>query len=491
MTDEQQYIYRYRSIKKLFDFKELEDLEIYFSKPEELNDQMEDYMNIIWQGDEIAFQGLFKHYLYTLYHLYALASLIEQPNENLDKDKLPIFIQYKDLSLPQMKTTFKSIYDEFFNSDEISKLVKQMAKSQKKYTTDEILAIFKTIHIYAYFVVNTIIKKNIYRIDLLSKKEYKETYNEIKHWDGYSKLINLINVGNNKESIAKQINNIELQQNINKSYINQLYSNKNNYNINILSFDFPELYTKQVKKLLYNNYCVACFSETYQNEPMWSHYADSENGVCLRYKIKQDNENEYINLYSITGISSDRNGTTINRGYSMHKLNKIAYSNEYPEIDFFKSLGCIPSPVITGFWLCNYEQTQFSSCLEAYKDMDKWRENYHELANQYICTKSKNWEYEKEYRVFLREMLHPTYEEKENRLVKYNFNDLDAIIFGRQVEIEDKKKIIKIIQNHCKQKNLSGFKFYDLYYSTITKQLEIKPCNEYLFSGQLLQNTHI
>lgn len=74
---------------------------------------------------------------------------------------------------------------EEFNSNEISKLIKQMAKSQKKYTTDEMLAIFKTIHIYAYFVVNTIIKKDIYRIDLLSEKEYKEIYNEIKHCNEY------------------------------------------------------------------------------------------------------------------------------------------------------------------------------------------------------------------------------------------------------------------------------------------------------------------
>ena len=52
-----QYLYRFRSIKKLFKFNELENLEIHFAKPEQLNDQMEDYMNIVWQGDEIAFCG--------------------------------------------------------------------------------------------------------------------------------------------------------------------------------------------------------------------------------------------------------------------------------------------------------------------------------------------------------------------------------------------------------------------------------------------------
>lgn len=114
--------------------------------------------------------------------------------------------------------------------------------------------------------------------------------------------------------------------------------------------------------------------------------------------------------------------------------------------------------------------------------MDEWRTKYYKKAREYICTKSKNWEYEQEYRVFKMDMVHPTYEDKNNRLAKYNFEDLDAIIFGRKVSFDDKKKVIKIIQTHCKNNGQKAFKFYDLYYSTLTKQLEIKPCNDYILS---------
>lgn len=48
MIEVENFIYRYRSLEKIFKFNELENLEIYFSKPSELNDQMENYMNIIW-----------------------------------------------------------------------------------------------------------------------------------------------------------------------------------------------------------------------------------------------------------------------------------------------------------------------------------------------------------------------------------------------------------------------------------------------------------
>ena len=143
-------------------------------------------------------------------------------------------------------------------------------------------------------------------------------------------------------------------------------------------------------------------------------------------------------------------------------------------IDFFNSLGCIPMPVIHGFWLCNYEKTQFSECCEYYRNMDIWRAEYHQRATEYICTKSKEWDYEEEYRVFIRNTF-SLFDNIEDRKAKYNFEDLEAIIFGQKVIDEDKKKIVQIVEKHCKNTNREDFKFYDLYYSTITKQLEIKP----------------
>lgn len=133
-------------------------------------------MNIIWQGDEIAFKGLLKHYLYTLCQLYIIATLVK-PGEMLDKYNRPIFIQYKDLSLPFIETTLKKIYEEFFSSNEIAEIPKLMADSQKKYSTDEILTILKTVHLYAYFVINTQIKREFFDKDLLNEDSYNKFLN--------------------------------------------------------------------------------------------------------------------------------------------------------------------------------------------------------------------------------------------------------------------------------------------------------------------------
>ena len=144
-----EYLYRYRSIDKLFEYKELENLEIYFAKLDELNDQMEDYINIVWQGDEIAFQGLLKHYLYVLTNLYCDVS-IRKKEEKIDTEHLPAFLSIDTLDVPEFKTVFKSIYYEFFSSQFIADIPKKLAQSNKKFTVDEILLILKSIYLYAY-----------------------------------------------------------------------------------------------------------------------------------------------------------------------------------------------------------------------------------------------------------------------------------------------------------------------------------------------------
>ena len=53
--------YRFRSLNNLLGkYKELENQEIYFAPPEELNDPMEGFKNIIFNGDLIVWNNFFK-----------------------------------------------------------------------------------------------------------------------------------------------------------------------------------------------------------------------------------------------------------------------------------------------------------------------------------------------------------------------------------------------------------------------------------------------
>ena len=49
-------LYRYRTIKSAL--LELENGSFYFAEPNELNDPIEGYLKIFWQGDKPAWEGL-------------------------------------------------------------------------------------------------------------------------------------------------------------------------------------------------------------------------------------------------------------------------------------------------------------------------------------------------------------------------------------------------------------------------------------------------
>lgn len=476
------HLYRYRSLKSLFDHKELENLSIYFAKPEQLNDQMEKYMNVVWQGDEIAFQGLFKHYIYTLTHLY-FAARLKDPKTQIDVENLPVFLDIEVLEAPEMKDVFKAIYDEFFSSPSIAKFPVQMATSKKKFTSDEILWIFRSINLYAYLVVDTVVRTQMCGQDVFKDFELKEVYDSLKNWVGYAQVLDILT--NNKYSaqeVDKQKMFFVTEQQSYQHYLNKvMFKDKNTHNLSILTFDFPEVYIKNITKVLYNKHCVACFSGTCQNEPMWAHYADNENGICLEYRVTNINGSPCLRLYSVvrTNPTSDPAKWQVLTGAHWETILPVVYSDEYPEIDFFTSLGMLPMPIIRGFWLCNYDKTQFSSCLKDYHPIEQWRQRYHENSKKHICAKATNWSYEKEYRLFHQDLLTPTSEKPEDRIANYTVEDLESITFGRKVSAEDKRKIIDIISGHCKTKQ-HVVKFYDLYYSTITKCLERKPSMEAL-----------
>ena len=68
--------YRFRSTTALLgEKKELENQEIYFASIDELNDPMEGKPDLVFKGDRIVWENLFKHYLS---HFYGLVMFVPE-----------------------------------------------------------------------------------------------------------------------------------------------------------------------------------------------------------------------------------------------------------------------------------------------------------------------------------------------------------------------------------------------------------------------------
>ncbi len=121
------------------------------------------------------------------------------------------------------------------------------------------------------------------------------------------------------------------------------------------------------------NIKIFCLSELNSNVLMFSHYADSHKGICLEFKVSDDPFFEY--------------------------LERVNYPDDYPLFSAFSG------------------------------DMNN---NGKKLIEIEVLIKSKQWSYEKEWRILTKE---------QDNVQKYPAELLNSVIFGYRTSTEDKKLI--------------------------------------------------
>ena len=108
-------LYRFRSDPN-FTLDELEKNYFYFSLPNELNDPMEGFINLYWEGDKILWKNFLKHYLYTLtntiINIYILPEAINNP--------LPIHFDESKFPTKELQNIFEDLRDTFFKNKEVN-----------------------------------------------------------------------------------------------------------------------------------------------------------------------------------------------------------------------------------------------------------------------------------------------------------------------------------------------------------------------------------
>ena len=82
-------------------YQELEKQAIYFASPDELNDPMEGFRDVVWRGDKIVWTNLFKDYTYCVYTSHLLLTITRSSAE-LDLDRIPIPDRRDQQLIPQI-----------------------------------------------------------------------------------------------------------------------------------------------------------------------------------------------------------------------------------------------------------------------------------------------------------------------------------------------------------------------------------------------------
>lgn len=452
-------MYRFRKIEHLLgEFKELENQEIYFASPEELNDPMEGFRDIFWDGDEIVWKNFFKHYLRCVEYVYALNIVLE---ENKKVSEVDIKNAVSNLGFSQLKANFsKEIYGKVFHKKIVKEIITVLAKRITPIRRDELLSLLSIFHPFVLDVISQVYISN----KLLSKPYLNNTTGNLEELLLYKKeSLELIN---NRSSKDKSIS-MDMFFMV-SSLVSQDYTLSRNYNIEdsvlssnafFLMTEFPEKYISALGVLLYPNWYAASFISHCDNSTMWGHYASNHTGVCLKFKTYADEDG---NLTMSVGGK---------KGENQRKLHKVRYDSKHIEIDFFRSIATHAKGLIEHYWYTD-ENGNKSVCGEHLDNsIDEWRVGYWDRFTKSNTLKLKEWEYENEYRLALFDNLHQ-FHDKENRKLKYNFANLEAIVFGIKTSMVDKIKIIRIIEGKCNESNRKDFDFYQAYYSRESGKIE-------------------
>ncbi len=461
-------IYRFRNAESLIRrFKELQNQEIYFASPEELNDPMEGYRDIYWKGDEIIWKNFILNYIKSFEQIFKLYSVVIESKKIDESDIIDTF------KLAGGFTSFNTqiidkVSEKFFKIPFIQKLPEALSKRINPIRRSELISYLQFIHpLLINSVSQTYYENGLISFPLLSK-DLTEFEKVIEASGSLPDLLNKIELENKNKSLESFLTVIGIYSQSNLLLARKSYDKKlDNENSLFLFYEFPNKYLDKLTRDIYPLWYSASFLSDCKNSAIWGHYGDNHKGICLIFKTTLDDKNEMqLNLETEYGYNS---GPIV--GMRPHKFRKIKYENIPTEIDFFRSIGRLRKFELNKLWYSDTNGNKSICGQHLIDSEEEWREKYWNNFFDSFSIKLKEWEYENEYRLVIHGDF-VDYTEKSSRKLKYDFKDLSGIIFGIRTSITDKIDIMKIIEQKCAETNRTDFDFLQAYYSNETKQIE-------------------
>jgi len=457
--------YRFRKTQNIFDFKELENQEIYFASNEELNDPMEGFKNLVFNGDKIVWRNLFKHYLLCFEFMYQTYLICGESHTKFEIDLIPIFRNSDDIETLKYKELFKKIYLETFEI--YGQIIDKIATRTTPILKEELFKYLYPFHMIAL----EIIQRNYESEGLIPKRENALDIQNFIEQDNI-KLIDVV------EAMIQEHGQEKMDKFLRAtSFFYEEFNFVQSINLKhtpnkLFLLNFPQNYLRAIEKLTYPKNYVACFTgeDAINNSSVWGHYGDNHKGICLMFK---PNEKESL-PFSNAKIGYGGNGVIL--GKISLSFDKIIYGEAYPEIDFFRSLGRLPIPKLNATWYKDDDKKLSDIHSEVFTDEEKWRNGYWNKYSQNNLIKTKDWAYEDEYRLILNSGIDGEID-KEYRILKYDFQNMRGLIFGINTTDEDKVKIFEIIQKKCAEYKRKDFEFYQAYYCNTNKNIQFKKLN--------------
>jgi len=134
-------LYHYRSIESAL--KEIQDGTFHFASREELNDPIEGYVRVYWQGDKAAWQGLLRNYVCSVLHsIYLYIAYGEKADLQFH---LLMHDVHQDDDKP-IGDSYRFVGDEFLRDNEIDRITEFYGNNRLRVEKKELEFILYFIH---------------------------------------------------------------------------------------------------------------------------------------------------------------------------------------------------------------------------------------------------------------------------------------------------------------------------------------------------------
>ena len=453
-------IYHFRSVDSAI--YEIRDHTLHFASPKEVNDPIDGYAGIYWQGDCAAWEGLLRNYVCSLYHAIDLYRLAANQNTLLNECVLADIHCFDELPLGNV---LKEVGDKFLQLSNIRIVIERYGTGDRACYAKELKTILNFVHRSAMRVC----LQDMYARGLFSNEEYEGIYpvksdHEEQIWTLSEELDS-----NQAEKIFGLMGEIA-DDSYEIGQIRIALKEKPEDRMNPDSgetdcpmrqkwlgiyVDFPAIYIRQLQNMIFPQGYITCFSAKNDDSVMWGNYAERHRGVCLVYE-PQEQDNRQI-------IPIKQHGR-----YMQYEVRKMEYDGTPILRNFFDSLGCLTGRALRG-WLTG--TNEISIYHAKYYDNDQWRTDYWHANDEKFFHKLREWEYECEYRILITDMLgaYKDFKEKD-RNFEFEPSVLTGIIFGAETTVQDKIRIIGAMQAAGK-----NYKLFQAEYDDKMQKIAVRP----------------
>lgn len=462
----ERHLYRFRSIDALLDeHHELERQEIFLQRFDRLNDPMEGCRQVVWEGDEILWRNFFRHYVLQLVYALRLcqinADLPWQPPD------LRPELAVEDLKAAELRDLVRLIQREVVACDDVQRLIGILLALAGPLRFDNLRALLRLAHRRILYVSMKVLSRS----KLVGPDAPGREPPPIVTESLAREIVEL------QRSESLDANLAALESRLNESALAKhlQYRGKDDAQAGLfLDLDFPAAFLDAIVELMHPSWRTACFSEGCRDASMWASYGDGHQGVALKFRTETRHGRRGLPAQGVTGSGwSHGRGHYPIRTSTWYEFHPVEYSSAPPVVEFFTSLGQLPTPKILSCWKRDPELGA-STKLDTITGGDgDWQNEHWDRFRQATTRKFADWKHEREHRIIRPDMLGPR--EDKDSAIRYDFSSLAGLVFGIRTPPEAKFRILEIIRAKCIDTGRSSFELFQAVKAPSETSLDLSP----------------